>query len=211
VIFLAASAPVILAAAVGCSFFSFAARATRSIVRFGLVGAMVVAVWWLLASLGAVWPGHLSWSEGTGICAAGFSVGAVIGLVTSAGSRRALIKVRLVSLTFVLANVLALLSVLIERTGPELSSYGNMCGPTASDPCYQPALKGGFPLAYLVDVPGVSVEHQLSFAEDHLRLEALSIDIASYFAAILFVVWIAARGSRLTGRSRRQPPAAPEL
>ena len=65
--------------------------------------------------------------------------------------------------------------------------------------------------AYLVDVPGVSVEHQLSFAVDHLRLEALSVDIASYFAAILFVVWIASRGSRQTGRSRRQPPAAPEL
>lgn len=211
VIFLAASAPVILAAAVGCLFLPFAARATRSIVLFGLVGAVPGAVWWLLANLAAVWPGYMPWSEGTSLCAAGFSVGAVIGLVASAGSRRALIKVRLVSLTFVLANALALLSVLIERTGPELLSYGNMCGPTAGDPCYQPALKGGFPLAYLIDVPGVSVEHQLSFAVDHLRLEALSVDIASYFAAILLVVWIASRGSRLTGRFRRQPPAAPEL
>jgi hypothetical protein len=209
VISLAASAPVILAAAVGCLFFSFAARATRSIVRFGLVGAVVGAVWWLLANLAAVWPGYMPWSEGTTLCAAGFSLGAIIGLLVSVGSRRALIKVSLVGLAFLLANVLALLSVLIERSGPEQLSYGNMCGPTASDPCYQPALKGGFPLAYLTDVPGVSVEHKLFIGQDDLRVEALAFDIAFYFAAILFVVWIASRGSRLTRCTRRRPTASP--
>ena len=69
--------------------------------------------------------------------------------------------------------------------------------PSISDPCYQPALKGGFPLAYLTDVPGVSVEHRLFIGQDDLRVEALAFDIAFYFAAILFVVWIVSRGSRL--------------
>ena len=105
-------------------------------------------------------------------------------------------KVGLVSFTFVLANVLALLSMLIQRTGPELVQYGNMCGPASSDPCYQPALKGGFPIAYLSDAPGVSVERQLSFGEDDLRPEALALDVAIYFAAILAVVRIASRSPR---------------
>ena len=122
--------------------------------------------------------------------------------MVSAVSHRAALKVSLVILAFVLANVLALLSVLIERTGPELLPYGNMCGPSSSDPCYEPALTGGFPLAYLTDMPGVSVEHRLSFFEDILRPEALTFDIAFYFAAILFAVWIAIRGFNRSLRAR---------
>jgi hypothetical protein len=111
-----------------------------------------------------------------------------------------LIKVSLLSVAFALATVLALLSVHIHHTGPELSEYGNLCGPTSSDSCYQPALKGGFPIAYLYDTPGVSVEHQLSLGEDTLHPAALALDVAFYFAAILFIVWIAARGLRRVRR-----------
>jgi hypothetical protein len=210
-LFLAASAPAILAVAVGCLFFPSATWATRPIGLFGLVGAAVGAVWWLLANQAAVWPGHFSLSEGTAICAACFSLGAVVGLLVSAGSKRALKTASLVCLTFMLANALALLSVLIERTGPELLAYGNMCGPTSSDECYQPALKGGYPFAYLTDVPGVSVENDLFLGQDDLRFEALAFDIAFYFAAIHIVIWVATRSRRLTGRFRRRPTAAPEL
>lgn len=65
-----------------------------------------------------------------------------------------------------LATALAILSVYIERTGPELAAYGNLCGASTNEPCYELALKGGYPFAYLFDSPGVSVEHKLSFIED---------------------------------------------
>lgn len=111
-------------------------------------------------------------------------------------------KLGLASLTFLLAAVLALLSVNVQRTGPEVVEYGNMCGPNSSDPCYEPELKGGFPIAYLIDAPGVSVEHQLSLGEDDLHPEALALDVALYFAAILGIVWVASHRSSRSRASR---------
>ena len=84
--------------------------------------------------------------------------------------------------------MLALLSVLNQRMGPELVQYGNLCGPTASDPCYRPVLKGGFPFAFLYDTPGVSVEGKLSFFEDTLHPGLLLVDIIICFAAILLSI-----------------------
>ena len=99
-----------------------------------------------------------------------------------------LFKVRRAGIAFVVASMLALLSVVNQRMGPELVQYGNLCGPTASDPCYRPVLKGGFPLAFLYDTPGVSVEGKLSFFEDTLHPGLLLVDIISCFAAILLSI-----------------------
>ena len=88
-------------------------------------------------------------------------------------------------LAALLAVVLLVLSAFVERSGPEVASYGNMCGPAANDPCLKPLLKGGVPIAYLFDQPGVSVEHQLSFAEDQVRIGAMALNTALYFAAIV--------------------------
>ncbi|MEW6022142.1 MAG: hypothetical protein AB1807_08385 [Pseudomonadota bacterium] len=99
----------------------------------------------------------------------------------------------LIGLALVAAILLAVLSVSIERIGPEPVEYGNMCGPGASDPCYKPALKGGFPVPYLFDAPGVSVERKLSFGEDKLSAGALMVDIAVYFVVILLATRVAAR------------------
>ena len=99
-----------------------------------------------------------------------------------------LFKVSLAGIAFVIACTLTLLSVLVQRIGPELVQYGNLCGPTSSDPCYRPVLKGGFPFAYLFDTPGVSVEGKLSFFEDTLHPVALFLDITVYFAAILLSI-----------------------
>ena len=88
-------------------------------------------------------------------------------------------------LSLITAIVLTSMSVGIERTGPELAEYGNLCGLDHSSPCYQPVLKGGFPVAYLFDNPGISVEHQLSFGEDEFRGGALLLDVAIYFALLL--------------------------
>ena len=94
----------------------------------------------------------------------------------------------LVCFALALAVVLALLSLLVERVGPELVPYGNLCGPSQIDPCYKPVLKGGFPVSYLFDAPGISRERQLAFIEDTLEPAALVIDIAVYFAAMLLLV-----------------------
>lgn len=107
-----------------------------------------------------------------------------------------LIKASWMAYALIPAVTLALLSVLVERTGPELVQYG--------DAIFEPALRGGFPLAYLFDAPGVSVERHLSFGEDKLFVDSLIIDIAIYFAIILIVTLVVShyRSARTTGTSR---------
>lgn len=115
---------------------------------------------------------------------------------------------RFASLSLVFAGALTLLSVRFERTGPGLVQYGNLCGPTFSDPCYKAELKGGFPFAYLSDAPGVSVQRQLAFVEDNFSPWAFALDVSVYFLAILLIAQV---GSRLTGRSSGRPSASAEL
>jgi len=97
----------------------------------------------------------------------------------------------LAALTLVVAFALTALSSFIEREGPELESYGNLCGPAANENCYRPALKGGFPFAYLLDSPGVSIEGKLSFGEDALQPMALVLDIAIYWVAFMLAILFA--------------------
>ena len=101
----------------------------------------------------------------------------------------------LAGLALMSSMMLTGLSVRIERTGPELVQYGNLCGPGNDAPCYQPVLKGGFPFACLVDMPGVSVERKLGF-EDTLSAGALLLDIASYAALVLLAMRLVRRRSR---------------
>lgn len=86
-----------------------------------------------------------------------------------------------------LAIVLALFSVRVERRGPEQVVYSNLCGPTTSDLCYKPVLKGGFPVGYLFDAAGVSREDQLAFVEDNFHRGAFAIDVAVLFAIVLAI------------------------
>lgn len=107
----------------------------------------------------------------------------------------------LVVLSLIAAIVLTILSVDIERTGPEQAEYGNLCGPEHSSPCYEPVLKGGFPVAYLFDIPGISVQHQLAL-EDEFRVGAFFLDVAIYFAlTLLAALAVRAAWTRL----RRRP------
>lgn len=93
----------------------------------------------------------------------------------------------------VAAIALTLLSAYVERIGPGLVEYGNLCGATGSEPCYKPELKGGFPVAYLFDVPGISRERQLAIGEDNLHGGALVADVAVYFAIVMFGLSAVAR------------------
>lgn len=98
--------------------------------------------------------------------------------------------------TLLLAVLLALASVLVQGHGPEQVADGNVCGPRGDGPCLRPALKGGFPVAYLVDRPGVSVEGKLSLGEDELLPAALLIDVAFYalLLALVLRAWHRRRG-----------------
>ncbi len=106
-----------------------------------------------------------------------------------------MLRVGSVSLRLVLAVALALLSVRVQRRGPEQAAYGNVCGPTGDDLCYRPVLKGGFPVAYLFDTPGVSVENQLAFVEDDFEPLPFALDAALFFAAVTL-------GARIASRAR---------
>jgi hypothetical protein len=111
---------------------------------------------------------------------------------------RWLTRVGLVFLAALTALTLALLSSKIERTGPELAQYGNLCGPSFSEPCFKPVLKGGFPFAFLFDAPGISRERHLALIEDDVHGEALVMNIVVYFVVTLIlgaVTWWSRRGS----------------
>jgi hypothetical protein len=94
-----------------------------------------------------------------------------------------------IGIALVAAITLACMSVYIERTGPELVQYSNLCTAPDLGPCYKPALKGGFPVPYLFDSPGISRERQLAFGEDKLHIAGLIADIAVYFLLLLIVAW----------------------
>jgi hypothetical protein len=95
----------------------------------------------------------------------------------------------LLAICLVAAVTLALLSAFIERTGPDLVQYSNLCVPPALSDCYKPVLKGGFPVAFLFDSPGVSRERQLAFVEDELHVGALIADVAIYFVVLTALAW----------------------
>jgi len=97
-----------------------------------------------------------------------------------------------------LALLLTAISSNVERTGPELAAYGNLCGPTKDQLCMKPRLNGGFPLAYLFDAPGISVEGQLSFGEDEFRTAPFVFDLVVYIAFI-------AAGAGVVRRVRVRP------
>jgi hypothetical protein len=112
-------------------------------------------------------------------------------------------KSNLAGIALIAAITVALISAYIERTGPELVQYGNLCGAASLDPCYKPAMKGGFPFAYLFDAPGVSRERQLAFAEDKLHVGPLIADVVAYFAIFILIAWSVSRRRSAVGPDTR--------
>jgi len=112
----------------------------------------------------------------------------------------------LAALSLMAAVMLTVKSVDIERTGPEQAAYGNMCGPAHDAPCYEPVLNAGFPVGYLFDNPGISVERQLALIEDEFRIGAFLLDVAIYFALVLPAA-LAVRAAWTAWVDRRRRPA----
>jgi hypothetical protein len=101
----------------------------------------------------------------------------------------------------ILAILLSLSSVLIERIGPEVVQYENMCGVSGSEPCTRLQLKGGYPAAYLFDSGGVSVANKLGL-EDEVVVSAFLLNCALYAAAVLLTLRIVSRATAIWRRSK---------
>lgn len=93
-----------------------------------------------------------------------------------------------VGLAFLLAFALTLLSVRVQRVGPEQAVTGHVCGPTRNDACFADVLKGGFPLAFLFDKPTISRPNQLGFGEDSFRPGAFALDVTIYLLALVLLL-----------------------
>ena len=94
------------------------------------------------------------------------------------------------------ATLLAALSVLVQRRGPELAATGNLCGPRMDEICWAPRVNGGFPLPFLFDNPGVSVPDQLGIGEDDFRWPPFLADVLFWLLLLLLL----ARTGRLASR-----------
>jgi hypothetical protein len=97
------------------------------------------------------------------------------------------------------ALLLTLASMYWERRGPELVENGNLCGPNRDEICWEPALKGGLPLAWVRDIPTISVPGKLHWAEDRVDVAAFWIDVAFWFGVLALL-------RRVTPRASPRPP-----
>ena len=101
------------------------------------------------------------------------------------------------------ALALSCASVLYQRVGPTQIMEGEGSGCQTADPCRVPVLGAGFPLAYLVDEPGVSVQGVLHLIEDEFWPEAFALDFLAYYVLILLMIGLvgAWRGTSCRARA----------
>ena len=102
------------------------------------------------------------------------------------------------ALTFVGALALTLASAYVERVGPAPSAWTDeLCSPFPLHPCAEGVLQGGWPFAYLLDKPGISVMGALGLIEDRFRPWAFWANVATYWVALLGIGYLT--GSRRSG------------
>ena len=100
------------------------------------------------------------------------------------------------------ALALSCASILYQRVGPTQITEGEGSGCPSANPCRIRVLGAGYPLAYLVDRPGVSVEGALHLVEDEFRPGAFALDFMIYFALGLTAARLSGAGRRFSGRAR---------
>ena len=100
--------------------------------------------------------------------------------------------------TFAAALAIALFTVFVERVGPAPTQWRDeLCSPFPLHPCDEGVLQGGWPLAFLLDKPGISVMAQLGLIEDRFEASPFLLDLALFWAALLGASWlVAARRQR---------------
>lgn len=104
-------------------------------------------------------------------------------------------------MTLVPALALALASSYVERVGPAPAAWRDeLCSPFPLHPCGEGVLQGGWPFAFLLDKPGISVMSALGLVEDRFEPWAFWADVAAYWAALLGLAWLVALLRRVPGR-----------
>ena len=99
-------------------------------------------------------------------------------------------KVIRTAIVILAASALALASATIQVVGPEIGTYGNVCGPSGDDLCYQELVKGGFPFAFIFDNPSVSVRDQIGFFEDDFFVFPFVIDTLILIAVLWAILYL---------------------
>jgi hypothetical protein len=103
--------------------------------------------------------------------------------------------------TLVPALAIALGSVYVERVGPAPAAWRDeLCSPFPLHACAEGVLQGGWPFAFLLDKPGISVMSALGLVEDRFEAWAFWADVAAYWAALIGFAWLVALLRRGSGR-----------
>ena len=85
------------------------------------------------------------------------------------------------------ALTLSCTSLMYQRIGPTQITEGEGSGCPTANPCRMPMLGAGFPFAYLVDKPGISVVGAIHPIEDEFRPGAFILDFIFYLALCLLL------------------------
>jgi len=85
---------------------------------------------------------------------------------------------------FLVSLGLAFLSFGYQSFGPERKVFGTECQPIRD--CFRPVLGGGFPVQYIIDVPGISVQNSLSL-EDDFRIWSFIADVCFYICIMSLI------------------------
>ena len=102
--------------------------------------------------------------------------------------------------SLVIAFALTIYSSNIQRVGPAIRGFGNVCGPSGEERCYEPVLNAGFPLPYFFDNPSISARGNLSLLEDEFRILPFLIDFY-LFGIVSLAMLFAGRSYLLRRRS----------
>lgn len=107
-------------------------------------------------------------------------------------------RTKRVLIFLLLAIMFTLASFAIQRYGPEVGTYGNVCGPTGDQACTHVLLNAGFPLGYIFDNPSISVRDQLMpIIEDEFRIIPFLLDTV-FYAVILSLLWLGYKNIQLS-------------
>jgi hypothetical protein len=96
------------------------------------------------------------------------------------------------ALTVTLVFFGAFLATLLSLRYPwyDEGIVGNVCGPNGNQVCVGPILRAGFPFAYTIDNPGISVVSRLEdvFLIDKFVFWAFLLDIL-FYAVCFYGIW----------------------
>jgi hypothetical protein len=86
------------------------------------------------------------------------------------------------------ALAIALGSAYVERVGPAPAAWRDeLCSPFPLHPCAEGVLQGGWPFAFLLDKPGISVMSALGLVEDRFEPWAFWANVAVFWLTLLGV------------------------